>query len=171
MIRIVEIKADAQDSASHDHYWPQIWPLLRSIIEAGDSFAWAPGTPEATIRESWMKIPRAVFVALGEADEFLGVYYIKPNGPGLAAHVANAGYATAPAARGRGVAKLMCLHSIKEAKRLGFSAMQFNFVISTNEAAVRAWQSCGFEIVGRLPKAYAHLKLGMVDALVMFRAL
>jgi ribosomal protein S18 acetylase RimI-like enzyme len=44
-------------------------------------------------------------------------------------------------------------------------------VVSTNERAVRTWQRCGFEIVGRLPGAFRHPRAGDVDALVMFRKL
>jgi ribosomal protein S18 acetylase RimI-like enzyme len=84
--------------------------------------------------------------------------------------VANCGYVTA-AAQGRGLARMMCDHSIERAKARSFRAMQFNFVVATNENAVRSWQSCGFEIVGQLPDAFLHPRLGYVDASVMYRAL
>jgi len=85
--------------------------------------------------------------------------------------VANCGYITDPAVAGKGVARRMAEHSIELARSQGFRAMQFNFVVSTNERAVRLWQSLGFEIVGRLPLAFRHPSLGYVDALVMFQAL
>ena len=72
---------------------------------------------------------------------------------------------------GRGIAQRMCEHSMDHARAKGYRAMQFNFVVSTNERAVRLWQQCGFEIVGRLPSAFLHPAAGYVDALVMFRAL
>ena len=78
---------------------------------------------------------------------------------------------TAGAFRGQGIAKKMCAHSLESARRLGFRAIQFNLVVATNEPAVKAWQSMGFEIVGRLPGAFRHGELGFVDALVMFQNL
>ena len=65
----------------------------------------------------------------------------------------------------------MCAHSLERARERGFRAMQFNFVVSTNERAVRLWQSFGFEFVGRLPKVFEHPTQGLVDAFVMFRQL
>ena len=96
---------------------------------------------------------------------------LHPNQMGLGDHVANAGYLVAPAHRGHGIAGAMCEHSLATARAAGFRAMQFNFVVSTNETAVRLWQKHGFEIVGRLPKAFRHATLGEVDALVMYRFL
>jgi ribosomal protein S18 acetylase RimI-like enzyme len=77
----------------------------------------------------------------------------------------------APAAMGRGIARAMCLDSLERAKARGFSAMQFNFVISTNSRAVMLWQRCGFEVCGMLPGTFDHPEHGKVDALVMFRRL
>jgi ribosomal protein S18 acetylase RimI-like enzyme len=94
-----------------------------------------------------------------------------PTSKGGGVHVANCGYMTAQHATGRGVARAMCVHSLDIARQRGFRAMQFNFVVSTNERAVRLWTSLGFETVGRLPAAFLHPLLGYVDALVMYRAL
>jgi ribosomal protein S18 acetylase RimI-like enzyme len=118
----------------------------------------------------WSAPGHEVFVA-EENREILGTYYLRANQKGGGAHVANCGYMTAPWASGRGIARAMCAHSLDVAKTRGFRAMQFNFVVSSNERAVRLWQSCGFEIVGRLPEAFVHPTLGAVDALVMFRQL
>ncbi len=101
----------------------------------------------------------------------LGTYYLRPNQLGGGAHVANCGYVTAPEATGRGVARRMCEHSLQQARDRGFRAMQFNFVVATNERAIRLWQSLGFETVGRLPLAFLHPRTGYTDALVMFRVL
>ena len=106
-----------------------------------------------------------------QAGRILGTYYLQANQQGGGAHVANCGYATAVDATGRGIARAMCAHSLDRARARGFRAMQFNCVISTNERAVRLWQSHGFAIVGRLPGAFAHPELGLVDALVMYRML
>jgi ribosomal protein S18 acetylase RimI-like enzyme len=78
---------------------------------------------------------------------------------------------TARGAEGRGIARAMCAHSLEYAKIRGYRAMQFNFVVSTNERAVRLWQDFGFQIAERLPQAFNHPRLGYVDALVMFRTL
>ena len=96
---------------------------------------------------------------------------MQANQRGGGAHVANCGYITAEAAAGRGIARAMCVHSLARAKARGFKAMQFNFVVSTNERAVKLWLDLGFAIVGRLPGAFLHPKVGYVDALVMFRNL
>jgi ribosomal protein S18 acetylase RimI-like enzyme len=111
-----------------------------------------------------------VFVA-DEGGEILGTYFLQANQRGGGAHVANCGYVTAPWASGRGIARTMSGHSLDRARSLGFTAMQFNFVVSTNERAVRLWQSHGFEIVGRLPGAFRHPKQRLVDAYMMYRAL
>jgi ribosomal protein S18 acetylase RimI-like enzyme len=101
----------------------------------------------------------------------LGTYFIKANQPGLGSHVSNCGYIVAPPAQGRGIASLMCQHSQAQAVELGFRAMQYNMVVSTNERAVRLWQHLGFSIVGRLPGAFNHQRLGFVDGIVMYKQL
>ena len=103
--------------------------------------------------------------------ELLGTYYMRANQQGGGSHVANCGYMTAPAASGQGVARAMCAHSLDHARVRGFRAMQFNFVVGTNERAVALWQSFGFAIVGRLAQAFDHPRLGLVDAVVMYRML
>ena len=106
-----------------------------------------------------------------EDGRILGTYYLRANQLGGGDHVANCGYITASGATGRGIARRMCEHSLAHARARGFRAMQFNLVVSTNERAVRLWQSLGFAIVGRLPLAFHHPSQGDVDALVMYRAL
>ncbi len=150
--------------------WLQVWALFQSVAASGDVFAYDEGTTEAVARKLWFDSPARCFVA--EIDgRFAGTYYVRPNHPGRGSHVANAGYMVAVAFRGRGLSVAMCMHSLETARELGYSAMQFNFVVSTNVAAVRAWEKCGFAVVARLPAAFRHKELGLVDALVMFRAL
>jgi ribosomal protein S18 acetylase RimI-like enzyme len=150
--------------------WPEVWALFRAVAGAGDVFAYDEHTPEAVARKLWFDPPAACFVAeVGGA--FAGTYYVRPNQPGRGDHVANAGYMVAPAFRGRGLARALCEHSLGVARRLGFEAVQFNFVVASNAAAVRTWEACGFAVVGRLPGAFRHRDLGPVDSLVMFRAL
>ncbi len=150
--------------------WPNVCALFQSVTAAGDAFAYDESTTEAVARKLWFDPPAACFVCEA-GGAFAGTYYVRPNQPGRGNHVANAGYMVAPGFRGRGLAVAMCEHSLDAARRLGFAAMQFNFVVSTNAAAVRAWERCGFAVVGRLPGAYRHRELGVVDALVMFRKL
>lgn len=113
----------------------------------------------------------AIELVAEEDGEIVGTYYIRANQQGGGAHVANCGYMTAAGSTGKGIARRMCEHSLQHARARGFKAMQFNFVVSSNERAVRLWQSLGFETVGRLPRAFEHPRHGFVDALVMFRAL
>lgn len=113
---------------------------------------------------------KETFVAEDEG-EIVGTYYLRPNQAGGGGHVCNCGYMTRPDAAGRGIASGMCRHSISHARRRAYRAMQFNFVVSTNEGAIRLWQRMGFDIVGRLPGAFRHPTQGFVDALVMFQTL
>ena len=151
--------------------WPAIWSILQSTFAAGDTYAYAPDSTETYIHNTWIDYPQATFVATDEAGNILGTYFIKPNQTGLGDHVCNCGYVVAVAAQGQGVAAAMCEQSQLEAVRLGFLAMQFNLVVSTNERAVRLWKRLGFAVVGTLPGAFRHQKLGQVDALVMFKTL
>ena len=147
-----------------------VWPILEAVVAGGDTFAWPPGLPLEEGRRLWTAPPTLAFVAR-EAGVVVGSYFLRPNQPGLGDHVANAGYIVAPAARGRGIARALCEHSLEAARAAGFTAMQFNFVVSTNEGAVRVWRRCGFEVVGRVPRAFRHRDLGPVDVLVMHRFL
>lgn len=125
---------------------------------------------EADALAYWMGADKETFV-IEEDGIILGTYYMRQNQAGGGAHVCNCGYMTRAGATGRGIARRMCEHSIDHARARGYRAMQFNFVVSTNDRAVRLWQSLGFEIVGRLPLAFNHPTRGYVDAFVMFRTL
>lgn len=149
--------------------WPSVWEILEPVFLVGETYPYSPNITEAEARVAWIEVPAATFVAVGDLGEVLGTYYIKPNQSELGAHVANCGYVVGEAARGRGVASTMCEHSQAEAVARGFKAMQYNLVISTNERAVKLWQQHGFEIVGTLPKAFRHAKLGYVDAYEMYK--
>ena len=114
---------------------------------------------------------KAAFVAVDDDGRIVGTYYLKPNYGGGGSHVCNCGYAVAVEARGKGVAAAMCVHSQQEAVACGYEAMQFNFVVSSNEAAVAVWKRMGFTIVGTLPRVFRHPKFGLVDAYVMHKFL
>ncbi len=147
-----------------------IWDILRPILRAGETYAVAPDLTREEALSYWFSPAHEVFVA-EEDGRVLGTYYLRANQPGGGRHVANCGYMTAPAAQGRGVARGMGEHSLEHARRRGFRAMQFNFVVSTNERAVGLWQRLGFAVAGTLPGAFEHPRLGFVDVYVMFRAL
>ena len=151
--------------------WPEVLPMLQATFVAGDTYSFPPSMDEAQIRNVWIDAPLSTFVACDEHGAILGTYFIKPNQPGLGAHVCNCGYVVATRAQGRGVASQMCEHSQAYAITQGFRAMQFNFVVATNTGAVRLWEKLGFSVVGRLPGAFRHLRLGYVDALVMYKIL
>ena len=151
--------------------WPTLWPILQTTFSTGDTYTFSSQSTEAEIYKAWVELPAATFVACNDAGDVIGTYFIKPNQPGLGAHVCNCGYVVSKAAQGQGIAAQMCEHSQKLALEMGFRAMQFNFVVSTNAGAVRLWQKLGFEIVGTLPEVFQHQKLGFVDAFVMFKRL
>jgi ribosomal protein S18 acetylase RimI-like enzyme len=147
-----------------------VWKILEPTIRAGETYALPRDFTREQTLEYWYAPHHETFVA-EENSEVLGAYYLRPNQQGGGSHVANCGYMTAPWAAGRGIASAMCAHSLDRARELGFRAMQFNIVISTNEVAVRLWQKFGFEIAGRLAQAFHHPKQGYVDAYVMYRQL
>lgn len=146
----------------------QIWPFFHEIAAAGETYAYPRDIGKAEAQKLWMQLPRKTFV-VEEDGVILGSYYIKTNQAGPGEHVCNCGYMVASVARGRGLASLMCEHSQQVALELGYKAMQFNFVASSNLQAVRLWNKLGFATVGQLPKAFHHPSQGYVDALVMFK--
>ena len=147
-----------------------ILEIILPVFRDGTTYTVDPHISEADALAYWLGPDKETFVA--EADGvILGTYFIRPNQAGGGRHVCNCGYMTRASATGRGIARGMCQHSLAHARSRGYRAMQFNFVVSTNERAVRLWQSLGFEIVGRLPGAFRHPTQGYVDALVMYQTL
>lgn len=154
--------------AAHDGDADAIWAILEPVIRAGETYTLARDLGRETALRYWFGEPHEVFVA-DDGDRIVGTYFLQPNQRGGGSHVANCGYMTASDAIGRGVARAMCAHSLDRAAERGCRAMQFNFVVSTNDRAVRLWKSFGFEIVGRLPEAFLHPVAGYVDAFIMYR--
>ncbi len=155
-----------------DEDWAAVWSILEPIFRAGETYAIPPDISGEEARRRWTNPANEVFVAEEPSSkELLGTYFLKANNEGPAGHVCNCGYAVAGAARGRGVASLMCEHSQARGRERGFRAMQFNLVVASNEGAVRLWSKLGFEVVGRLPGVFRHPRLGFVDAFVMFKTL
>ena len=170
-----------------------LWAVLEPAVRAGQTLAMPLDMTQAEALQYWLdgssldaecgmqnaeanrsatKPLKVKEVYVAELDgEVVGTYFLRPNQKGGGDHFANGGYVTLPSSRGKGVARAMCAHSIERAKELGYRAIQYNFVVSTNERAVKLWHSFGFEIVGRLPGAFNHATLGYVDALVMVLSL
>ncbi|MBV6287037.1 GNAT family N-acetyltransferase [Pseudomonas aegrilactucae] len=146
----------------------RFWPTFQAVVTARETYAYDPALNLEQARQLWLELPLQTWV-VEDAGELLGSYYLKANAAGPGSHVSNCGYMVSPAARGRGVARMMCEHSQRVARNEGFLAMQFNSVVSSNEVAVALWQKLGFETVGRLPGAYRHAQLGLVDCLVMYK--
>lgn len=147
-----------------------IWTMLEPVIRAGETLAVPRDLNRDEALGLWLARERTVRV-LEDDGVILGIFYLRANQQGGGSHVANAGYVTATQARGRGIARHMCAASFELARAQGYRAMQYNFVISTNSAAVALWQTMGFTIVGRLPAAFNHPEQGLVDAYVMHRIL
>lgn len=144
------------------------WPTFRDIVAARESYALDPAMDEDAARRWWLESPLETWLA-EDGGQLLGSYFLKPNAAGPGGHVCNCGYMVAFAARGRGVARALCLHSQQRARERGFLAMQFNSVVESNAAAAALWRKLGFDVVGRLPRAYRHPVHGLVDCLVMYK--
>jgi len=147
-----------------------IWNIFRQVVAPGDTYALDPNISREDALAYWFAPGTHTYIA--EADgRISGTYILRPNQAGGGSHVANAGFMVSASARGEGIGRAMAEHCLSEARRLGFRAMQFNFVVSTNTSAIRLWQELGFEIVGTLPGAFQHPENGFVDVYVMYHSL
>jgi L-amino acid N-acyltransferase YncA len=147
-----------------------IWTIFREVIAAGETYPIEPTIPREQALAYWFKHDARVYAAEGN-NKILGSYTLHQNQAAGGSHVANAGFIVGKETRGQGIGRAMGEHCLKEARRLGFRAMQFNFVVSTNESAVKLWQDLGMKIVGTLPGAFRHSMRGYVDVYVMFQDL
>lgn len=149
---------------------PQIWRIIKAVISSGDTYVFRPNSTKEKMFDYWFADDKKTYVAVS-GEKILGTFYLKPNQPDLGAHIANAGYMVAGEAKGQGIGRQMAEFSLAEARRLGYRAMQFNFVVKSNANAVRLWQSLGFEIIGEIPEAFQHRGNGLTNALIMYRKL
>jgi ribosomal protein S18 acetylase RimI-like enzyme len=149
---------------------PQVWEIIKSVISTGDTYVFSPDSPEEKMLAYWFAADRKTYVALRE-NKILGTFFLKDNQPDLGSHIANAGYMVAPEAKGKRIGRAMAEFSLEEARRLGYQAMQFNFVVKSNEVAVKLWMNLGFEIIGEIPEAFHHAENGLTNALIMYRKL
>ncbi|HEX8289540.1 MAG TPA: N-acetyltransferase [Pyrinomonadaceae bacterium] len=149
---------------------PQVWEIIKKVISTGDTYVYKPDSPKEKMLEYWFAADKKTYVALYE-NAIVGTFYLKDNQPDSGSHIGNAGYMVAPEAKGKRVGKTMAEYSLREAKRLGYKAMQFNFVVKSNEIAVKLWQSLGFQIIGEIPEAFDHAENGLTNAYIMYRKL
>ncbi|AOT09102.1 GNAT family N-acetyltransferase [Pseudoalteromonas luteoviolacea] len=144
------------------------WPVFKDVIFQQETYAFDPQMDEKRAYQIWCEEPIKAFVYV-DGEEVLGSYYIKANAMGPSDHICNCGYMVSPKARGKGLARKLCEHSQVQALALGFKAMQFNSVVSSNEIAVSLWKKLGYEIIGTIPHAYRHPHLGFVDSYIMYK--
>ncbi len=168
----------AQIRAATEADGDAIWKIFREVIAAGETYPMNPGISRDAALAYWFQAGAHAYVAEQDAESgvkhgyrIVGSYTLHPNQSGGGAHVANAAFIVAKKARGQGIGRALGEHCFAEARRLGFRAMQFNFVISTNEAAVKLWQDLGMQIVGTLPSAFRHPEKGYVEVYIMYRSL
>lgn len=147
--------------------------LYRVIVEEGISYPHdrMPGTEE--FLEYWFrgKSTVAAYPRDGDNREMIGAFYLKPNWPGRAKHVANAGFIVAPAWRNRGMGWLLGATMLEYAKRLGYRSIIFNLVFSENQRALHLWNRLGFRELGRIPCAVRKDDGSYQDAVIMWRSL
>lgn len=159
-----------RDATAND--WDQIWPFLRDIVAAGETYCWPVDTTEEAARNWWMSKPGGrVFVAVDDDGAVLGTAELHPNQPAAGSHVANAGFMVAPAASGRGVGRALATHVLDAAAGDGYLAMQFNAVVETNTGAIALWRSLGFRILATVPEAFVSPSRGLVGLHIMHRML
>jgi L-amino acid N-acyltransferase YncA len=151
--------------------WPKIWPLWHAVVAGGDTYMWSPDTDEPAARTAWMLPPPAVVYVAEDHGQVWATALLKPNQPGLGDHVANAAFMVDPGHAGRGIGRKLAQHVLDDARRQGYTAMQFNAVVATNHAAIALWRSVGFRILATVPEAFRHRAKGLVDVHVMFREL
>ncbi|WP_046006361.1 GNAT family N-acetyltransferase [Pseudoalteromonas rubra] len=146
----------------------RFWPTFKAVIEQQETYAFDPDMSQQAAYALWCEKVDCAYVMV-EGDEILGSYYLKANAMGPSNHICNCGYMVTTQARGKGVARTLCEHSQNEAKARGYLAMQFNSVVASNQVAVQLWQRLGYQIIGTIPKAYRHPRLGFTDSHIMYK--
>lgn len=145
-----------------------LWSIFHTITVEGLMLAQDETTSREAFEAYWVGRGGEQWIAHDEG-RIRGAFTLRSNHPGRGAHIGTATYIVAPDARGKGVGFALGQHSIERARALGFTGMQFNLVIRTNEVAVRLWQRLGFAIVGTMPRVFRQPSGALVDAHVMFR--
>jgi ribosomal protein S18 acetylase RimI-like enzyme len=147
-----------------------LWEIIKPIIREGSTYVFSPDSSQEKMLNYWLGEDKHTYVA--ESDgEIVGTFYLKANQPDRGSHIVNAGFMVSPLAKGRGIGKAMAEFAFSEARHLGFQAMQFNYVVKSNTAAIHLWNKLGFAIVGEIPGAFIHPQLGPTNVYVMYRKL
>ncbi len=147
-----------------------VWEIFHQVIARGDTYVFDPTTPKQDMEQHWFAPYMKTYV-LEHNQQLAGTYILKPNFIGAGSHIANASYMVHPEKQGQGMGHILCEHSIQEARRLGFLAIQFNIVVSTNQAAIVLWKKHGFAIIGTTPDGFQHPQQGLVDTHIMYKKL
>jgi GNAT superfamily N-acetyltransferase len=159
-----------RDAAFDD--WPAIWPFLRRIVAAGETYCYDRSLTEYQARRMWLlEPPGRTFVAIDAQHAVVGTAKVHPNQGGPGGHVATASFMVDPQRAGRGVGRALGEHVLAWARGQGYRAMQFNAVVETNTRAVALWQSFGFQILATVPDAFHHPVHGYVGLHIMHRHL
>ena len=145
-----------------------VWEIIKRVIKKGDTYVFDPKSSKAKMMSYWLDPSNHVFVVEFE-NEICGSYILKDNQPDLGSHIANGSYMVHPDFQGKGIGRMMGEHSLQQAKIIGYKALQFNIVVSSNKPAILLWKKLGFKVIGNIPNAFNHKKLGLTDALIMFR--
>lgn len=148
--------------------WAEVWPIVREVIQAEDTFPYDPAMTSEQARDVWVVSPPGVVVVAEEDDQILGTAHMQANRPGRGSHVSTASFMVAKHARGRGVGTALCQYALDWAKGRGFAGMQFNAVVATNHTAVELYKRLGFSVVGTVPGAFDHPEFGRVGLHVMY---
>jgi GNAT superfamily N-acetyltransferase len=151
--------------------WPEVWPIVREVVRAADTFAYDPAMTEVQARAAWVEAAPGLTVVALDGERILGTAKMGPNRPGPGSHVATASFMVAADARGRGVATALCRFALDWARAHGYAGMQFNAVAESNHAAVEIYKRLGFTIIGTVPGAFAHPTQGRVGLHIMYRGL
>jgi GNAT superfamily N-acetyltransferase len=163
-VREVEIREYAEAD------WPQVWPIVRDVVRAGETFAYDPAMTEAQAHGTWIEAPPGMTVVAVTDGEVAGTAKMGPNYGGPGAHVSTASFMVSAGARGQGVGTALCEHAVDWANRHEYRGMQFNAVAESNLSAVRLYQRLGFAVMGTVPGAFAHPTQGFVGLHIMYRA-
>ena len=151
--------------------WPAVWAIFHEVVAAQDTYVYDPEWSSEEARNVWVEAPPGHTVVACDGPRILGTAKIGPNRPGPGSHVATASFMVAADARGRGVGRTLGEYALSWAREQGYAAMQFNAVVETNVAAVKLWQALGFQIIGTVPEAFEHARLGRVGLHIMYRRL
>lgn len=148
--------------------WPQLWPIIRAVVQAQDTFAYDPAMSEAQARGIWIEPAPGLTLVAAEDGAVLGSAKMGPNRPGPGSHIATASFMVAAEARGKGVGTALCQHALDWARAHGYAGMQFNAVVESNHVAIALYERLGFSVIGTVPRAFLHPELGRVGLHVMY---